>query len=192
MSEIEQHPVLEHIVNVLSKAIVDSKTEKKSEKTAVIKDGNSIIQLDYLADGDELTIWITDKNEILFSEDLLEELQDIDTTAGSNASLKTALQNATIVVNELTIETKFIFQAVKESFDTLSTSYEFIKTIKKQENGFTTQFKFGDNKFELTVINEPAEVKVEANCDDIKNSKVVDTIKADTTKVYTALNQLFK
>ncbi|MCD0489448.1 hypothetical protein LPB86_14490 [Pedobacter sp. MC2016-14] len=192
MSQIEQYPVLEYTVNLLSKAIVDSKTEKKSESVSVIKDGNSIIQLEHVAEGDNVTLMISDKNEILLSEDLLEELQDISAPASASAELKAALQSLVIVVNELTIETKFIFQAVKESFDTLSTSYEFIKTTAKHANGFSANFKFGDHKFEVVVVNGAGEVTVEANCDGVKDQKVAETIKGDVAKVASALNKLFK
>ncbi|MGY0037283.1 hypothetical protein [Pedobacter sp. NJ-S-72] len=134
MSEIKQSPVLKHIVNVIKNAIADSKVEEQSESVSVIKDGNDSIHITQLFDSTENidTIFITDKKEILFSEDLLETLQDIHETAKADANLKKALQAAAIVINDLSIEMDFIFQAARASFDELSDSYEFIKATEKK------------------------------------------------------------
>ena len=194
MSEIEQYPVLEHIVNILNKAIVDSKVEKKSQNVSVIKDGNSIIQIEQQFDesGKLPKIFITDVNEILFSEDLLVKLSKIHTSATTSISLERALQNVYILVNELSLEAGFILQDVKEALDTVSQSYEFIKLTDKQPEGFTAAFKFGNHKFEIVLVNEPAIIKIDGNLESVADKKVVKTITEDLEKINNILNDIYK
>lgn len=194
MSEIKQSPVLKHIVNVIKNAIADSKVEEQSESVSVIKDGNDSIHITQLFDSTENidTIFITDKKEILFSEDLLETLQDIHETAKADANLKKALQAAAIVVNDLSIEMDFIFQAARASFDELSDSYEFVKATEKNIEELTAQFKFGDNKFDLTIKNESDKIHIAAEVNKLVTPAVKKTIEADVAKIEQALNKMFK
>lgn len=195
MSETKQYPVLKHIVNVIKNAIADSKVEEQSQSVSIIKDGNDSIHIKQLFDStdeDIATIFITDKKEILFSEDLLETLQDIEDSAKGDAALKKALQATTIIVNDLTIETDFIFQAVKESFNELSDSYEFIKTTEKNIEELAAQFKFGDNRFDIKLKNESDIIRIEAQVNDSVTPKVKKIIEADVVKIEQGLTKMFK
>lgn len=194
MSETKQYPVLKHIVNVIKNAIADSKVEEQSQSVSIIKDGNDSIHIKQLFDSTEdiATIFITDKKEILFSEDLLETLQDIADSAKGDAALKKLLQATTIIVNDLTIETDFIFQAVKESFNELSDSYEFIKTTEKNIEELAAQFKFGDNRFDIKLKNESDIIRIEAQVNDAVTPKVKKIIEADVIKIEQGLTKMFK
>ncbi|MBB5619168.1 hypothetical protein HDE69_000204 [Pedobacter cryoconitis] len=194
MSETKQYPVLKHIVNVIKNAIADSKVEEQSQSVSIIKDGNDSIHIKQLFDSTEdiATIFITDKKEILFSEDLLETLQDIADSAKGDAALKKLLQATTIIVNDLTIETDFIFQAVKESFNELSDSYEFIKTTDKNIEELAAQFKFGDNRFDIKLKNESDIIRIEAQVNDAVTPKVKKIIEADVVKIEQGLTKMFK
>lgn len=194
MSETKQYPVLKHIVNVIKNAIADSKVEEQSQSVSIIKDGNDSIHIKQLFDSTEdiATIFITDKKEILFSEDLLETLQDIADSAKGDAALKKLLQATTIIVNDLTIETDFIFQAVKESFNELSDSYEFIKTTEKNIEELAAQFKFGDNRFDIKLKNESDIIRIEAQVNDAVTPKVKKIIEADVVKIEQGLTKMFK
>jgi len=193
MSEIKQHPVLTYISEKIKSAIADAKLEKQSENITVIKDGNDQIHLEQVTDiSSNITIQITDKKEILYSEDLLEPLQNIEEGTESQKELYGALQATTIVVNGLSIETDFVFQAVKDCFDTLSSSYQFVKTISKRVNGLTISFQFGDHKFQLVVVNDPANILITCDLDAVKDTKVKKTIEGDVSKVQQALNKMFK
>jgi hypothetical protein len=193
MSEIKQHAVLTYISEKIKSAIADAKLEKQSETVAVIKDGNDQIHLEQVSDGsDNVTIQITDKKEILYSEDLLETLQNIEEGTESQKELYGALSATTVVVNGLSIETDFVFQAVKDCFDTLSSSYQFIKTLSKRINGLTISFQFGDHKFQLVVVNDPESIVITSDVDEVKDAKVKKTIESDVAKVQQALNKMFK
>jgi len=193
MSEIKQHAVLTYISEKIKSAIADAKLDKQSETIAVIKDGNDQIQLEQLADASgNITIQITDRKEILYSEDLLEPLQNIEEGTESQKELYGALSSTTIVVNGLSIETDFVFQAVKDCFDTLSSSYQFVKTLSKRVNGLTISFQFGDHKFQLVVVNDPDQVIITCDVDEVKDAKVKKTIESDVAKVQQALNKMFK
>jgi hypothetical protein len=193
MSEIKQHAVLTYISEKIKSAIADAKLEKQSETVAVIKDGNDQIHLEQVSDGsDNVTIQITDKKEILYSEDLLETLQNIEEGTESQKELYGALSATTVVVNGLSIETDFVFQAVKDCFDTLSSSYQFIKTLSKRINGLTISFQFGDHKFQLVVVNDPESIVITSDVDEVKDAKVKKTIESDVEKVQQALNKMFK
>jgi hypothetical protein len=102
------------------------------------------------------------------------------------------LSSTIVVVNGLSIETDFVFQAVKDCFDTLSSSYQFVKTISKRINGLTISFQFGDHKFQLVVVNDPEDVIVTCDLSEVKDAKVKKTIESDVTKVQQALNKMFK
>jgi hypothetical protein len=194
MPDIKQHPVLEFISDKIKTAIADAKLEKQSESISVIKDGNDTIHLEQQSDdsGNVTTILITDKKEILYSEDLLESLQDIADGTESNPTLNTALKSTSIVVNGLSIETDFIFQAVKDCFDTLSSSYQFGKIMEKKVNELQLYFLFGDNKFIINVINNPDSVDISGKYGSTINAKAKKTIEDDVVKVQQALNKLFK
>lgn len=194
MSEIKQHQVLAYISEKIKSAIADAKLEKQSDTVSVIKDGNDQIHLEQhtAESGSGITIQITDKKEILYSEDLLETLQNIEEGTESQKELYGALSSTTVVVNSLSIETDFVFQAVKDCFDTLSSSYQFVKTISKRVNGLTISFQFGDHKFQLTVVNDPESVILTCDLDEVKDAKVKKTIEGDVVKVQQALNKLFK
>ena len=193
MSEIKQHDVLTYISEKIKSAIADAKLNKQSETIAVIKDGNDQIQLEQLADASgNITIQITDRKEILYSEDLLEPLQNIEEGTESQKELYGVLSSTTIVVNGLSIETDFVFQAVKDCFDTLSSSYQFVKTLSKRVNGLTISFQFGDHKFQLVVVNDPDQVIITCDVDEVKDAKVKKTIESDVAKVQQALNKMFK
>lgn len=194
MSDIKQSPVLEFISEKIKSAIADAKLQKESETVSIIKDGNDVIHIEQVvgASDDTTSILITDKKEILYSEDLLEPLQEVHVGTESNAGLHNALKVTSIVVNGLSIETEFIFQAVKDCFDTLSNSYQFIAIIQKRVNDLSIQFKFGDNKFNLTVVNDPDAIHVTTEFGGSTDAKIKKTIEADTAKVKQALNTLFK
>jgi hypothetical protein len=194
MSDIKQHAVLTYISEKIKSAIADAKLEKPSESVSVIKDGNDQIHLEQLSGGagNGITIQITDKKEILYSEDLLETLQNIEEGTESQKELYGALSSTTIVVNGLSIETDFVFQAVKDCFDTLSTSYQFVKTLSKRINGLTMSFQFGDHKFQLVVVNDPDTIIITCNLDEVKDAKVKKAIESDVIKVQQALNKMFK
>ena len=193
MSEIKQHAVLTYISEKIKSAIADAKLDKQSETIAVIKDGNDQIQLEQLADASgNITIQITDRKEILYSEDLLEPLQNIEEGTESQKELYGVLSSTTIVVNGLSIETDFVFQAVKDCFDTLSSSYQFVKTLSKRVNGLTISFQFGDHKFQLVVVNDPDQIIITCDVDEVKDAKVKKTIESDVAKVQQALNKMFK
>jgi hypothetical protein len=194
MSDIKQHAVLTYISEKIKSAIADAKLEKPSESVSVIKDGNDQIHLEQLSGGagNGITIQITDKKEILYSEDLLETLQNIEEGTESQKELYGALSSTTIVVNGLSIETDFVFQAVKDCFDTLSTSYQFVKTLSKRINGLTMSFQFGDHKFQLVVVNDPDTIIITCDLDEVKDAKVKKAIESDVIKVQQALIKMFK
>jgi len=188
------YPVLEYIVNLLKNAIADAKVEKQSDTVSVVKDGNDTIRLEQLFDnnGNSTGIAITDKKDIIFSEDLFETLDKIDESAKGDATLKAALKNAIIIINDLDVETQLIFQSVKDCFDQLSNSYEFVKINKKEVNKLKAQFKFGKHSFDLSVVNEANEIFVTADFAAAVDAPVRKTIEADILKVQNAINKIFK
>ena len=188
------YPVLEYIVNLLKNSIADAKVEKQSNTVSVVKDGNDIIRLEQLFDnnGNSTGIAITDKKDIIFSEDLFETLDKIDESAKGDATLKAALKNAIIIINDLDVETQLIFQSVKDCFDQLSNSYEFVKINKKEVNKLKAQFKFGKHSFDLSVVNEANEIFVTADFAAAVDAPVRKTIEADILKVQNAINKIFK
>ncbi|RZL61185.1 MAG: hypothetical protein EOO93_13465, partial [Pedobacter sp.] len=120
MKKTDEYPALAYVVNTLTKAIADSKVEQKSANEYTVRDGNDEIILKQGSNPN--AILITDKRNIIFSEDLLETLQDIEDTVKGNDELKAALKENTIIINGLNIETDFVFQAVKDFLDQVSNS----------------------------------------------------------------------
>lgn len=194
MSEINQYPVLDYLVNVLKNAIADSKVEKQSQSVSVVKDGNDIIHVEQLFDesGNNAKIVITDKKLIVISEDLLEPLQTIHTSVKGNESLKKELEAATIIINGLDIETELVFQAARDCFDELSDSYEFSKNVEKEVSKLKAPLKFGANPFELVIVNDAASIQVTPNFIKSLDAGVTKAIEADVAKVQNALNKHFK
>jgi len=188
------YPVLEYIVNLLKNSIADAKVEKQSNTVSVVKDGNDIIRLEQLFDnnGNSTGIAITDKKDIIYSEDLLETLDSIHENAKGDAELKAALKNAIIIINDLDVETQLIFQSVKDCFDQLSNSYEFVRITKKGVNKLQAQFKFGKHSFDLSLVNEATEIFVSAEFAAAVDAPVKKTIEADISKVQNAVNKIFK
>lgn len=194
MSTTQQYQVLEFISEKIKKAIADAVLQNPSESVAIVKDGNDSIKMEQLA-GDApntTSIFITDNRNILYSEDLLTTLQDIHEGTESKPALYAALKETSIVVNGLSIETEFVFQGVKDCFDTLSSSYEFVKIIEKNINALTIAFVFGDTKFTVAVANEPELITVSAEIANATDAKVKKTIDGDVVKVQSALNKIFK
>lgn len=194
MSDIKQYPELEFITEKIKKAITDATLQKESAAVSIIKDGNDVIHIEqtFAVLDNTAIISITDKKEILYSEDLLEELQDVHLETKTDTELHAALKVSSIVINGLSVQTEFVFQAVKDCFDTLSSSYQFVKIIRKNVNSLTIDFKFGDHKFQIVVTNNPDEVSITVEFGSEANPKVNQTIAADVAKVQQALNKLFK
>ncbi len=194
MSEIEKYPVLDYIVNTLKKAIADSKVENPTSGEFKVKDGNDEIILKQVLseNGKGVTVLITDKRSIIFSEDLMETLQHIHKSVKGNDELKSALQTATIIINDLDIETELIFQAIKDSLDQLSNSYEFMQTVETKITQIGAGFKFGKHIFRLNISNEPQQILIEPRFSASFDSAVQKTIVADLQKVLKTVNTMFK
>ncbi|WP_143095993.1 hypothetical protein [Pedobacter insulae] len=188
MSEIEKYPVLDYIVDTLKNAIADTKIENPSANEYRVKDGNDEIHLKQNGQ----TVTITDKRNIIFSEDLLETLQNIHEGVKRNDALKAELQAATIIINGLDIETELILQAIKDSLDQLSNSYEFLQVVDSDINKIGVGFKFGKHAFRLNITNESNEVLIETRFTPTFDTTVKQTITSDLTKVQNAVNKLFK
>ena len=194
MSKSEKHPVLNHIVNTLQTAIADSKVENPSSNEFIIKDGNDEIHLIEVqsADKNSVTVLITDKRRIIFSEDLLETLQDIHEQVKGNPELKTALEKASIIINELNIETEFVFQAIKDFLDQVSNSYEFIQNVETNITKIGAGFKFGKHIFRINITNDPEKISIETRFTPTFDPAIQKTISADIDKVEKAVNKMFK
>ena len=194
MSKLEKHPVLNHIVNTLQTAIADSKVENPSSNEFIIKDGNDEIHLIEVqsADKNSVTVLITDKRRIIFSEDLLETLQDIHEQVKGNPELKTALEKASIIINELNIETEFVFQAIKDFLDQVSNSYEFIQNVETNITKIGAGFKFGKHIFRINITNDPEKISIETRFTPTFDPAIQKTISADIDKVEKAVNKMFK
>lgn len=194
MSKLEKHPVLNHIVNTLKTAIADSKVENPSLNEFILKDGNDEIHLIEVqsADKNSVSILITDKRRIIFSEDLLETLQDIHHDVKGNPELKTALEKASIIINELNIETEFVFQAIKDFLDQVSNSYEFIQTVETNITKIGAGFKFGKHIFRINITNNPEKISIETRFTPSFDAGIQKTISADIDKVEKAVNKMFK
>ncbi len=194
MKETEKFPVLDHIVETLKNAIADAKVENQLPNEYKIKDGNDEIHLKQeLSDnGSAVTVLITDKRRIIFSEDLLETLQDIHEGVKGNEALKAALKSAKIIINDLDIETEMVFQAIKDFLDQVSNSYEFIKAIDNEINKIGAGFKFGKHIFRINITNDPAQITIEPRFNAAIDTGVQKTVTDDVLKVQKAVNKMFK
>ena len=194
MSEREKYPVLDHIVNTLKNAIADAKVENPSPNEYIIKDGNDEILLKQLPNEVVTTVFITDNRRIIYSEDLLETLQQIHMhkDVKGNQELKNALEKTTIIINDLNIETELIFQAIKDFLDQLSNSYEFIQTVENNITKIGAGFKFGKHIFRVNITNEPEKISIEPRFSASFDSSVQQTITIDINKVQIAVNKMFK
>jgi len=194
MNEREEYPALAYIVKTLTKAIADSKVEQKSANEFTVKDGNDTIDLkqapNTATNSDDIII--TDKRNIIFSEDLLETLQDIHTTVKGNDTLKSALEKATIIINGLNIETDFVFQAIKDFFDQVSNSYEFVQTVETNVTKIGAGFKFGKHIFRVNISNDPEQISIEPRFTASFDAGIQKTITEDVAKVQQAVNKMFK
>ncbi len=194
MSEIQKYPVLNHIVKTLQNAIADSKLESILPNEYLLKDGNDEILLKEVKDGASSTVFITDKRRIIYSEDLLETLQQIHMhrDVRGNKELKEALEQASIIINDLNIETDLVFQAIKDFLDQLSNSYEFIQTVENNVTKIGAGFKFGKHIFRLNINNDTEQITIEPRFAASFDATVQDTIIADVSKVEKAVNKMFK
>lgn len=194
MSEIVKYPVLDHIVNTLKKAIADAKVENPAPNEYIIKDGNDEIVLKQLPNEAMSTVFITDNRRIIYSEDLLETLQQMHMhkDVKGNQELKNALENITIIINDLNIETELIFQAIKDFLDQLSNSYEFIQTVENNITKIGAGFKFGKNIFRINITNEPEKISIEPRFSASFDNSIKETIIVDINKVQNAVNKMFK
>ncbi|WGQ11395.1 hypothetical protein QG516_06980 [Pedobacter gandavensis] len=191
MSNITPNPVLEHVVNVIKNVISDIKIEYTSTNVANLKDGNAPISLEqHFDESGKLAIFIKDPKDIIFSEDLLPELNSLD--EGVKGALKSELQAATIIINDLNVATQIIFQSAKDAFDQISNSYEFAKNIEKDITKVKSTFKFGSNVFDLTILNEPELISITPEFAASFNPAIKKTIEDDAQKVQNALNAMFK
>ncbi|RZL47452.1 MAG: hypothetical protein EOP00_11930 [Pedobacter sp.] len=190
MKNTQEYPALDYVVKTLTKAIADSKVEQKSANEYVVRDGNDEIILNQASDPN--AILITDKRNIIFSEDLLETFQDIHETVKGNGTLKTLLKETTIIINGLDIETDFVFQAVKDFLDQVSNSYEFVQTVEANVTKIGAGFKFGKHIFRLNITNEPEKITLEPRFVASFDAGIQKTITEDINKVQLAVNKMFK
>lgn len=192
MNNITPCPVLECVVDVIEDVISGIKVEYASESTVILKDGNAAIKIEQVSDSNKntITIHIKDPKDIILSEDLLPDLQNIHQSA--KGSLKTELQNTTIIINGLDIETQLVYQSAKDAFDQISNSYEFIKTLEKEVTKIKSTLKFGSNVFDLTVSYAQAQVLITPEFSSSFNAAVKKTIEDDALKVQNVLNIMFK
>lgn len=188
MSVTENYPALAYIVKTLKNAIADAKVENPSPNEYLIKDGNDEITLKQ----DASRILIIDNRRIIFSEDLLETLQHIHTNVKGDEELKSSLATSTIIINDLDIETELIFQAVKDFFDQVSNSYEFIQTVENNITKMGVGFKFGKHIFRLNINNEAQQITLEPRFTTSFDAGIQKTIVADIDKVQLAVNKMFK
>lgn len=193
MSGIEKYPVLDHIVNTLKAAIADAKVENQSPSEYTIMDGNDEIRLKQdTINKDAATILITDERRIIFSEDLMETLQHMHKDFKGDNKLKAALETATVIINDLDIETEQVFQAVKDFLDQLSNSYEFHKNVNNKITQLDVIFKFGKHVFGVNINNEPAQISIQPAFASTFDTTVQKTILEDLSKVEQAVNKMFK
>ncbi|MFD0941651.1 hypothetical protein [Pedobacter boryungensis] len=194
MKKTEEFPALDYIVKTLTKAIADSKVEQKSATAYTIKDGNDEIVLEQTSSVNDNpnAILITDKRNIIFSEDLLETLQNLHDNVRGDEKLKTSLKETLIIINGLDIETDFVFQAVKDFLDQVSNSYEFVQTVETNVTKIGAGFKFGKHIFRLNITNEPTAIILEPRFVASFDAGIQKTITDDIAKVQLAINKMFK
>lgn len=192
MKTIEEYAALAYVVKTITKAIADLDVEQKSASEYVIKDGNDAIFLTQETTDKGTVIAIKDDRKIIFSEDLLEPLQDIADSVKGNDALKASLNETTIIINGLDIETEFVFQAVKDFLDQVSNSYEFVQTVETEVTKIGAGFKFGKHIFRLNITNGADKVVFEPRFVATFDEGVKKTISADLVKVEAAVNKMFK
>jgi hypothetical protein len=192
MNNITPYPVLEYVVNIIKSTISDIKIEYTASDTAILKDGNDTIHLEQRFDeaGNIATVFIKDPKDIIFSEDLFPVLRNLQ-ESGKGKSIP-ELQDATVIINDLNIETHLIFQAVKDCFDEVSSSYEFGKTVEKEANITKNTYKFGSHFFGLTVINEKDNIIVKTGFQASIDPAIKTIIENDAVKVQNAVIKMFK
>ncbi|MEJ5996296.1 hypothetical protein WG904_17845 [Pedobacter sp. Du54] len=181
MSNITPSPLLIQVVNIVKNVISDLKVEYTSPTIAHLKDGNDSIYLEQRFDksGNSEILSINDAKEIIFSEDLLPVLKDLN-------------QNATILINDLDVETRLVLETAKDAFDQLSSSYEFVKITEKQLTKVKSDFKFENHRFEVMITNELNHIVVEASFSSKIDPSVKKIIEADTFKVQQSIGHIFK
>ena len=182
MAENKSYQVLELVVSVLQESIADSRVQKESENTAVLKDGNDFIRLEQEFDGDTAVILITDKKDIIYSEDLLETLLRIQKNESP----------ASFIINGLNVEAELILHAVRDHFDAASSSYEFVRAVERNVHEMKVRLKFGDHLFEVDVKNNTDQITVIPTFDKPLDASVQLTIEADTIQVQAGVNKQFK
>jgi len=191
MNNITPNPLLANVIDVIKDVISDIKIEYISTSVAELIDGNAKInikeQLD--ASGKLATINIDDPKDIIFSEDLVPALKKL---VEKNSKSKAQPAITTIIINDLEIEMHLIFQDVKDAFDQLSTSYEFLKTNKKEVTKVKSICKFGSHVFTLTVMNEADEIFVTPEFPTTMEPAIVKIIGDDVAKVQKAVRAIFK
>lgn len=190
----EGYTALAYIVKTLTKAIADSKVEQVSASEYVVRDGNDAIFLKQDtsdSEGNDV-ISIKDERKIIFSEDLLETLQDIEDSVKGNDALKASLAATTIIINGLDIETDFVFQAVKDFLDQVSNSYEFVQTVETEVTKIGAGFKFGKHIFRLNITNDAEKITLEPRFVATFDAGIKKTVSDDITKVQLAVNKMFK
>ena len=189
MNNITPNPLLANVVDVIKDVISDIKIEYISPSVVELIDGNAKInikeQLD--ASGNLATINIDDPKDIIFSEDLVPALKKL-----VEKKSKAQPVIGTIIINDLEIEMHLIFQDVKDAFDQLSTSYEFLKTNKKEVTKVKSICKFGSHVFTLTVMNEKEEIFVTPEFPTTMEPAIVKIIGDDVAKVQKAVRAIFK
>ncbi len=190
----EEYTALAYIVKTLTKAIADSKVEQVSASEYVVRDGNDAIFLKQdtsNSEGNDV-ISIKDDRKIIFSEDLLETLQDIEDSVKGNDALKASLAATTIIINGLDIETDFVFQAVKDFLDQVSNSYEFVQTVETEVTKIGAGFKFGKHIFRLNITNDAEKITLEPRFVATFDAGIKKTVSDDIIKVQLAVNKMFK
>lgn len=192
MKTIEEYAALTYVVKTITKAIADLDVEQQSANEYVIRDGNDAIFLKQETTATGSVITIKDDRKIIFSEDLLEPLQDIAASVKGNDALKASLTETKIIINGLDIETEFVFQAVKDFLDQVSNSYEFVQTVETEVTRIGAGFKFGKHIFRLNIDNGADRVVFEPRFVATFDEGVKKTISADLIKVEAAVNKMFK
>jgi|GEM_PF-1055287 len=193
MSEIKQSPVLAYLVDVLSQSITDSKIEKISENESVVIDGSDKIFFKQQPDTNGAdVVLITDKKEILYSEELLEMVYKIHEVAKSNPELKAALSAAKIIINGLHVETELIFHTVRDEFYGLNSSYEFLKFIDRGVQQVSFTMTFVDHKFNVIISNGADVVSLSTEIADSVPAAVKKIIHTDLNEVIAEITSQFK
>lgn len=188
MSITEKNPVLEYIVKTLKEAIADAVVENLSPGVYMVIDGLDEIRLEAGADG---KILITDERRIIYSEDLMEPLQNIHEAVKGDETMKAALESTTIIINGLNIETELVFQAIKDLLDQVSNSYEFNRNVSSKVTDLETIFKFGKHLFGMVISNTKEKISIRPTFPSAIDPGIKKTVTADVAKVEVAANKMF-